>query len=197
MNIRNHLILFTLFTLFRKAAGYTAFAREKDAMLTGVIVVKKDGPIQDVSQLNGNTLAFAAPTALAATWLPLNHLKDENVTVTPQFVNSMDSVYRAVGKGLFPAGGGETRTLNIIDPEVKQLLRVLWSSELLPPFPFSAHPRVPKNLVYAVQKAMEGMAENPEGIALLKSIGFKGIDKAEDRDYDALRKLNIKPVESK
>jgi phosphonate transport system substrate-binding protein len=185
------------YTLFHKAAGYTAFAREKDGALTGVIVVKKDAPIQDVSQLNGSTMAFPASTALAATWLPLNHLSEKHVTVTPQYVNSMDSVYRSVAKGMFPAGGGEMRTLSMIDSEIKQQLRVIWSSEALPSFTFAAHPRTPKDIVAKVQMAMDQMEKDPEGAALLKSLSFKGFDPAEDRDYDALRKLNIKPVEAK
>jgi phosphonate transport system substrate-binding protein len=137
---------------FHKETGYTAFAREKDGSLTGVLVVKKDGPIQDVMQLNGQTAAFPTTTALAATWLPLGMLKDKGVEVTPRYVNSMESVYRSVAKGLFPAGGGELRTLGAIDPEVKNQLRVLWTSESLPPFTFAAHPRVPKAVLAKVQK---------------------------------------------
>lgn len=53
-----------------KGSGYTAFAREKDGKLFGVLVVKKDGPIQDAMQLNGQVVAFPTAAALAATWLP-------------------------------------------------------------------------------------------------------------------------------
>ena len=185
------------YTLFHKAAGYNAFAREKDGRLVGVLVVKRDGPIHDVAQLGGMTAAFPAANALAATWLPLIHLKEKNITVTPQYVNSMDSVYRAVAKGLFPVGGGEMRTLGSIDPEVKQQLRVLWSSEALPPFTFAAHPRVPKDAVAKVQKAMDGMDSDPHGRALLKAINFKGMESATDEEYNAMRAMNIKPMEAK
>ncbi|MBT9613174.1 MAG: phosphate/phosphite/phosphonate ABC transporter substrate-binding protein [Burkholderiales bacterium] len=180
-----------------KGAGYSAFAREKDGKLFGVLVVKKEGPIQDVSQLNGQIVAFPTAAALAATWLPLGMLNDKGVQVTPQYVNSMDSVYRSVAKGLFPAGGGELRTLGTVDPEIKIQLRVLWTSEALPPFTFAAHPRVPKDVVAKVQKAMDEMDQNPQGLALLKANNFKGVEIASDADYNAMRKLNIQPVEAK
>ena len=109
----------------------------------------------------------------------------------------MDSVYRSVAKGLFPAGGGETRTLSTIDPEVRSQLKVLWTSESLPPFTFAAHKHVPKDVVAKVQKAMEGIENDPQGQALLKAINMKGFESADDTDYEVMRKMNIKPVEAK
>lgn len=185
------------YLLYHKSNGYTAFAREKNGKLVGVLLVKKDGPIRDVSQLKGKTIAFPAANALAATWLPLQMLREKSITVTPQYVNSMDSVYRAVAKGLFPAGGGEMRTLGTIGPEVRNQLRVLWTSKALPPFPFVAHPRVPKEVVAKVQKALNQMDGDPQGIALLKANNYKGIGPTDDADYDAMRKMNIQPVEAK
>lgn len=182
---------------YHKGGGYNAFAREKDGKLVGVLVAKKDGSVHDVSQLNGMTIAFPAPAALAATWLPMRMLQEKDIQVTPQYVNSMDSVYRMVAKGLLPAGGGEMRTLGTMDPEVRNLLKVIWRSEPLPPFTFAAHPRVPKDVVAKVQKAMDEMDSNPQGLALLKANNFQGMEAADDADYDAMRKMNIKPVQAK
>jgi phosphonate transport system substrate-binding protein len=185
------------YLLYHKSSGYTAFAREKDGKLVGVLLVKKDGPIQEVSQLSAKTIAFPAANALAATWLPMHMLQEKNIAVTPQYVNSMDSVYRSVAKGLFPAGGGEMRTFGTIDPEVKSQLRILWISDALPPFAFAAHSRVPKKIVAKVQKAIVEMDTDPRGIELLKANNFKGIEFSNDAEYDAMRKMNIKPVVAK
>lgn len=185
------------YLLFRKSAGYSAFAHERDGKLIGVLVVRADSKIRDLSQLRGQTLAFPSANALAATWLPLQMLKEQHVEVTPQYVTSMDSVYRSVAKGLFAAGGGEMRTLGAIDPEVRSQLRVLWTAETLPPFAFAAHPRVPKEAVVRVQKAMQEMALDATGQALLKAVNLKGMQAANDADYDDMRKLNIKPVDAK
>lgn len=185
------------YLLFRKSAGYTAFAHEREGKLIGVLVVRADSKIREAAQLRGQTLAFPSTTALAATWLPLQMLKEQNLEVTPQYVNSMDSVYRSVAKGLFVAGGGEMRTLGAIDPDVKAQLRILWTAEALPPFAFAAHPRVPKETVLRLQKAMQEMAQDASGIALLKAVNLKALQAANDADYDDMRKLNIKPVDAK
>lgn len=185
------------YLVFHKSAGYLAFAQEQSGKLIGIVVVKKDGPVQELSQLNGQTVAFPSANALAATWLPMRQLREQGVSVTPQYVNSMDSVYLSVAKGLFLAGGGEMRTFGTIDPHVRAQLRVLWTSEALPPFAFVAHPRVPKEVIAKVQKAMDAMDGNAEGRNLLKTINFKGVVKAQDSDYQAMRAMQIKPPEIK
>lgn len=182
---------------FNKSSGYTAFAREKEGKLYGLLVVLKDGPIQEVSQLNGKTVAFPSATAMAGTWIQMNMLRERNITVSKQYVNSMDSAYRSVAKGLFPAGGGEMRTWGTLDAEVKNQLRILWTSQAFPPFPFIFHPRVARSDVAKVLHAMEKMDADPQGIVLLKAINFKGIERSADADYDEMRKMNFKPVESK
>lgn len=185
------------YTIFHKKTGYLAFAQEREGKLVGILVVKKDGAVTSASQLKGQTVAFPAASALAATWLPLHYLNELGVTVTPQYVVTMDSVYRGVAKGLFLAGGGEARTLGNIDPEVRDQLQILWSSEPLTPFAFAVHPRVPKDVVAKVQQAMHEMDRNLQGAALLKTINFKGIRKADDSDYDSIRSMGLKPVEAK
>ncbi len=180
------------YTKFHERNGYEAFANERDGKLTGVVVVRMDSPVQAVEALDNQTVAFPAASALAATVLPLAYFAEQNVHVTPQYVVSMDSVYRAVAKGFFPAGGGEMRTYNTLDPDVRSQLRILWTAEPLPPFAFAAHPRVPKNVVENIRQAMQDMDRNPQGAALLKTIQFKGIDPAVDSDYDGMRRLKLK-----
>ncbi len=179
------------YTLFRKAANYDAFAQEKDATLTGVVVVRKDSPYKSMAELNGKDFACPAPTALTATVMPMQKFKQLKVNVTPNYVTSHDSVYRAVAKGLYPAGGGELRTLNNMDPEIRDQLRILWSAPSLPPFMFASHPRLSKDAVKRIQTAMLQMDKDPAAAPLLKALNFKGIVTAKDSDYNAMRKLNI------
>ena len=70
--------------------------------------------------------------------------------------------------------------------------RILWQSEPLPPFAFAAHPRVPHKAVERIQKALVEMNGNAEGRALLAPLNVKGIVRAEDRDYDSMRKMKLK-----
>ena len=127
--------------------------------------------------------------------LAYTQLKAKNIHFSPSYVISMDSVYRAVAKGLFPAGQGEARTFGSMEPEIRDQLRILWSADPMPPFTFSAHPRVPPAVLQKIQKAMLEMADNPEGIELLKAVNMKGIAAAHESDYEAVRKLKLLTLE--
>lgn len=172
-------------------AGYQAFAKERGGATKGLIIVRKDSLIQDVGQLDRLTMAFAGPTAFTATTLPRNYLKLRRVEVTPQYVVSIDSVYRAVAKGLFQAGGGEARTFGSLDPDLKKELRILWESKPLPPFPFFVHPRIPKDVVARIQRAFLTMDADTQGRAILQMLNFKGFEAADDLDYDVVRKMHF------
>ena len=178
------------YVAFSKVAGYKVFAQEKDAKFIGIMVVRKDSPYRTLKELEGKTLAFPGPTAVT-TLLAYTHLKANNINVTLSYVTSMDSVYRSVAKGLFPAGQGEGRTFGAIDPEIRDQLRILWSAEPMPPFTFSAHPRVRQTDLLKIQKAMFEMDKDPRGIELLKSINMKGITPAQDSEYDTVRQLKL------
>ena len=174
-----------------KLKGYQAFAHERDGKSYGMIVARKNGPVTQLAELHERTLAFPSNFAVMATILPLKQLEEQKIPVRIQYVVSMDSVYRSVAKGLFLAGGGESRTFGSLDPEIRDQLIVLWRSEDLPPFPFLAHPRVAAATVNQLQNAMVGMSQDPEGQALLKVVNIKGLEKSTDADYNGVRKLNL------
>lgn len=175
------------------SSGYMAFAREKDGALVGIVVARKDDALSDMAQLNGRAVAFPAPNALAATWLPVNMMRERRIEVKPNYVKSMDSVYLSVARGLFPAGGGEMRTFNALAPETRDQLKIIWRAEPLPPFAFAAHPRVPKAVVKKVQAAMAGMSAHPKTMALLRAVNLAGVENTVDADYNAFREMKITP----
>ena len=178
------------YVAYSKDARYQVFAQEKDAKFVGVMVVRKDSPYQKLEDLQGQPLAFPSPTAVTSM-LACTQLKENNIKFTPNYVISMDSVYRSVAKGLFSAGQGEMRTFGSMVPEVRDQLRILWSSEPMPPFTFSVHPRVPKENVQKIQKVMVEMENTEEGRELLKGINMKGIAIAHDSEYEPVRKRKL------
>jgi len=178
------------YVAFSKEAGYKVFAQEKDAKFVGIMVVRKDSPYQTLADLEGKLLAFPGPTAVTSM-LAYTQLKANNIHFSSNYVISMDSVYRAVAKGLFPAGQGEMRTFGSMEPEIRDQLRILWSADPMPPFTFSAHPRVPQAALQKIQQVMLKMGDDPEGLELLKTVNMKGIAAAHDNEYDAVRKLKL------
>lgn len=171
---------------------YRAFANAKDEKLAGILVVRKGSPIKTLSDLNGQTLVFPSPAAFAATMLPFTHLTHQGIRFTPKYVSSHDSVYLAVANELYPAGGGIPRTLNAMEPQIKDQLRILWTSPAYTPHAFAAHKRVPKEIVAKILTAMMGMLADKHGAELLKQISARnGIIVADDSDYDDMRAARI------
>lgn len=179
------------YTVFHQRRGYAVFAKEKDRLLKGIVVVRQDAPYRDLTELKDQTLVFPAPAAFAATVLVRAALTQQGIAITPKFVASHDSVYLNVAQGLYPAGGGVTRTFENLDPTLRDRLRILWTTQGYTPHAIAAHPRVPAAVVDRLRDAMLGLEGDPAGKAALDGIGFKGIAAAQDADYTDVRALHI------
>lgn len=182
---------YTYTVLHRGRAGYEAFAKQKDEKLVGIIVVRTNSTYTSLSDLRDATLAFPAPAAIAATVIPQAYLKQRGIAFIPRYVSSHDSVYLSIAKGLYPAGGGVTRTFEALPAAVRKQLRILWTTPSYTPHPFAVHRRVPREVVERLRAAMIAMDHDPEGKALLARIAFSGITGARDAEYDDLRALGL------
>lgn len=179
------------YTVFSKAPGYRAFAREKERKLVGIIVVARSSPARDIRDLAGKPVVFPAPAAFAASILPRTEFSRQGIPIEARYVNSHDSVYRAVALGSFAAGGGIKRTLEAMDPEVAGKLRILTSTPAYVPHAFAAHPRVAAAQVEQVAATMFALAGDDTGKRLLEPLSFKGFEAGTDRDWDEIRRLGI------
>lgn len=179
------------FVTFNKTPGYEAMGRAKDRYIRGILVVRKDDPITSVKNLAGSELAFPAPLAFAATLLPQAYLRQTRIEFHPNYVSSHDSVYRAVAKGLYAAGGGILRTFGTVAPGIRDQLRVLWTSEKFTPHAFASRPGLPQQVRDRVARAMYTLHKSAEGARLLHALRLKGIIPATDKDWDDVRALDI------
>jgi len=179
------------YTTFNRSPGYQAFAKQKDKQLKGIIVVRADSKYQTLDEFANQTLAFPSPAAFAASIVTRARFNSMDVPITPKYVSSHDSVYRAIAKGIYPAGGGVMRTFNGLEPEIREQLRILWTSPPYTPHALAAHPRVPTDIVSTISATMQQLDESEQGLELLKQINFSGIVAASDADWDDIRKLNI------
>lgn len=178
-------------SLHHGPAKYEAFAKERDKKLTSIIVVRRDSPYKILRDLNNATLAFPSPEALAAI-IPQAHFASEGIKVKSKYVSSHESVYLSVAKGVYPGGGGVVRIFDTMPAEIRDQLRVLWTTPGYTPHPFAAHSRVPKAIVERLRAAMIAMNQDPQGKVLLDRIAFsKGIGAANDAEYNDIRALTI------
>lgn len=175
-----------------RAQGYVPLVRDAQ-LLTGIVVVRKDDPIQSMAQLAGKEIAYPAPNAFGASLLVRSHLAEvDKVQTQPFYAKTHTNAYRQVIVGKSAAAGGVRATLEKEPEEVRAALRVLWETPGAAPHPLSAHPRVPAQQAQAIANAILKMAAEPQGQELLKAILMPqpvGADYA--RDYRPLEKLKL------
>ena len=179
------------YTVFSQKPGYRAFAKEGEKRLKGIIVTHKDSTLRQLEGLEGMTLSFPSPAAFAASTVPRAFLRKEGIDITPKYVSSHDSVYRTVAAGIYPAGGGVLRTFNNVDEDIRNQLRILYTTDGYTPHALAAHPRVPMRQIALIRDCLIAMNDDAEGSALLKTINFSSVVDADHADWGDVRALNI------
>jgi len=180
------------FTVFNQAPGYKAVAVRDKQPIRGILVVRKDSPLTQLSDLAGQRLAFPSPAAFAASVLPRAELNQQNILYDKQYVSSHDSVYLNVAKGLFAAGGGVARTFNNTPVEIREQLKILWNTNAYTPHAIAANPNVDIAVRQKIGGAFSQMHSSAEGKKLLQSIKIKHrFIFAEDSQWDDVRALGI------
>lgn len=184
------------FTVFNARPGYAALARAKDERIHGVLVVRQDSLLKDLRELAGATLAFPAPASFGASVLIQAQLRRQGIAFVPQIVKSHNSVYLNVAKGYHVAGGGVQRTLDLLEPELRGQLRVLWRTPDFTSHAIASRPGLNPAFTHRLWQAMEAMPQEPAGLQRLARIGFKGFERARDKDWDDVRQLRIRPADT-
>lgn len=179
------------FVVFNESPGYRSLVHQKDKKIRGLIVVRKDSPIKKIDDLAGAEIAFPAPAAFAATIITSAHLRNNDIPFIPRYVNSHDSVYLAVQRNFFSAGGGIMRTLNTSPENLRKDLRVLWTSEGYTPHPIVTHPNMAEADRQAILNALIAVSNDTSKSLLLKNIGLSGFTASDDKDWDDVRALGI------
>ncbi|OEZ97551.1 phosphate/phosphite/phosphonate ABC transporter substrate-binding protein [Duganella sp. HH101] len=185
------------FVVYHAKPGYRALARAKGERIRGVLVVRKDSPVREMKDLAGATLAFPTPAAFGATLLVQAELRRQHLPFKAAFVKSHNSVYRGVVKGLYPAGGGVPRTLDLLDPDISRELRVVWTSQPYTSHAIATRPQLDPAVRSRVLAAMMQISLEPAQLKLLAEIGFDGFEPAQDQDWDDVRRLGISPADAR
>lgn len=175
-----------------KAQGYKPLIRG-GKHLSGILVVKKDGPIKRVSDLAGATLAFPAPNAFGASLYMRALLSEqEKLEYTPTYVGTHQNVYRHVIYGDAQAGGGVESSLAHEPEGVRHQVRILYRTPETPSHPLAVHPRVPGSMAARVTQALRNLARDEEGRALLRQVELDQAVAADyARDYAPLERLRL------
>lgn len=171
--------------------GYLPLVRDK-APLRGILVVRKDDPINSVAELDGKTLAIPSLNALGASLLLRADLDQQfKVKMTPVVATTHSSVYLHVANGLAAAGGGVDKTLQEQGPAIRDSLRILYTTREMPSHPVAAHPRVPETIRKGIRDAFLSLAATREGKALLEEVSMQEVVATSIKEYEPLTKWGI------
>lgn len=172
--------------------GYEPLVRDGGRSLYGILVVAKDSPIRDVQGLNGAEIAFPAPNALGASLLMRAELdRKVGIAITPKYVKTHSSVYLNVVLGQTVAGGGVVGTFNQQPREVRDGLRLLYTTREMPPHPLAAHSRIETQVRAAITAALLEMAATDDGQALLAKVPFKKLVATTYGEYAFMADLGL------
>ena len=184
------------YTVFHKRAGYIAILKQGNKSIKGIMLALKDSKVNSLNDLQGQTIAFPAPAAFAATVIPQTIMNSMNIEYESKYVSSHESVYKNVAYGNFIAGGGIERTFQATAPEIKEKLKVIWKSKGYTPHAFAYSPFVSEQEAMVVQNAFLELNTNESGLKLLSPLKFKSIEKATNDDWNDVRELDIKLLEN-
>lgn len=167
--------------------GYKPLVRDEGTQPSGILVVAKDGPIRQMSDLSGKTIAFPAPNALGASLLMRADLdRIHKLKISPLWSQTHTSAYLNAALGKADAAGGVMATFEQQPPGVRDKLKILYETRAMASHPVMAHPRVAAADRDKLRQAFLDLGATAEGQALLAKVPFKRIGIAKPEDYREL-----------
>jgi phosphonate transport system substrate-binding protein len=175
--------------------GYLPLVKAKNKLIKGIVVVRNDSPLTSLEALKGSEVAFPSPNAFGASILTRFAFKASGTDIIPVYVSTHDSVYRNVAAGRIKAGGGVLRTFNSVAPEVKDRLKIIFTTKGYTPHAIAVLPEVPQEIAETIQKALINLESDEAGASLLKNLNIVGFEAATDSDWDDVRLFDINELQ--
>lgn len=171
--------------------GYHVFAKMGDDYnFRGIILIRKDSKIEKISDLKGQTLAYPAPTALAATLMPQYYLHtnglDINKDVENRYVGSQESAIMNVLKGNVAAGVTwpiPWQTFQQKNPQLAEKLEVKWQTQPLVNNSWVVKEDISPEITKRVSDVLLNLKNTEEGQAILNTIPISTFEAANDETY--------------
>jgi len=163
-----------------------------DPTFQGVILVRKDSPLEGLGELVGKRFAFVGPSSTMGFIVPRYVLKERGVSVeklaSHSFLRNHDNVALAVLVGDFDAGAVKEETFQKFAPKGARALAV---TPQIPEHLFVASSRQSSDVIGELKAALLSIAGTPEDLNALRFIKGTATNlvPVNDRDYDLLRKI--------
>ncbi len=183
-----------LYTEARKS-GYRAIVKVAQEPFTGILVVRRDGPLQSLNPHHlpkGLRMGFPDPNAFAATVMTREYLASLGIPVAKTFqihyFGSQDSAIMALYSGLVDITGTWRPSLRSMPAKVRKALRIIAETPPQPQMPIAVRGDMPPEQVKRLTHRLLSLTQTARGRAELKAMGFdKGFVRASDAEYLGVR----------
>jgi len=174
--------------------NYRVIAKMKpDLVFRGIFVAPKDAHLQNVNQLKGKSLSFPAPTALAATMMPLYYLHQHGIDVAEdiekRYVGSQySSILNAYSSNTIAAATWPPpwESWAKENPKKAKEMEVIWQTEPLVNNGFVVRKDVNTTLSQSIATELVALSTSTKGKKLLENAGFAGFEYANDKTYNVV-----------
>ena len=171
--------------------GYRVFGKmADDEDFRGIILVRRDGGIRQISDLKGRAVAYPAPTALAATMMPQYYLHthglDVNHDIENRYVGSQESAILNVLRGHVAAGATwpvPWKTFLAEHPQEASQLEVKWQTDHLQNNGWVVRKDVPPAIAEKFKNLLFGMNDSEQGRRMLERLPISRFEAATDATY--------------
>lgn len=197
-------------TLEAIKVGYRVIAMAGDADdFKGIFIVRKDSGIREPADLKGKTVSYPSPTALAAAIMPQYYLHTHGIDVRRDirniYVGSQESSIMNVYLGKAAAGATwppPWRLFQRDHPAEAAQLEMRWETPPLLNNAVMVRDDVPAEVADTLRGALLGLAQAPQGGAILAGMQTARFHAADDASYAPVRayverfEKTVRPVES-
>lgn len=178
------------FVIANKTQGYNAMVRSSKS-IQGIILSRNNKKLEK-NNILGATFLFPAPKAFAATLLTKYEIFqkfginiDKNSKVV--YVNSHDSVYKGIGRGIGDFGGGIVRTFKSFSNEkTKQDLSLIYKTNKYPSHPIAINSNLSKEIEVNIKQSLLSIS-----IEKLNKLNIPNLKSITNDEYKDVKKLAI------
>ena len=164
------------------------------SMYRSIIIVRKDSKIDSFKDLKNKRFAFTDKISTTGYFLPVAMMRQRGIFEPEQyfseviFTGNHDSALLSVYMKSVEAGAVSIDFLKRGEKSRIKELKIIWESALVPLGPFVVSPDMDRKKRIKIKEIFLNIGKTAETLQLTKHLKINGFIKAEDKDYDILRK---------
>lgn len=171
--------------------GYRVFGKMgDDDVFRGIILVRRDSGINEVTDLKGKAVSYPSATALAATMLPQYYFHTHGINVNHdienRYVGSQESSIENVLRGHVAAGATWPVPWNAFaaeQPEKAAQLEVKWVTEPLVNNGWVVRDNVPAHITDQFSRLLFDLQNSSDGRVMLSNVPISRFEPATNATY--------------